>query len=341
VFRAELQDWKIREIRFTNFDKPFNVHGFGIWPGEDNTTFYLHAVNHLPLLVDGEPTDEADSRIEVFKVDLKDMTAAFEQSIEHPLIKRPNDIFSLGPKEMLVTNDHYYSRGLLRSLEDFLDFSLASWTNIVHLKVERSVPHPDDHSVKGETQAFWAGFNDTVVGHVVADRLHNANGLGRGRHGEVILGDASGGKLTTFTWSPETSTLQDKHSIPVNVNLDNPVWFEDPYATPKSNASGYVLAGLLSGILLDHQARDPEARIPSAVYLAREKGGKVEKTLLFEDDGEFISGAATAIVVPVDPMAEADSAVEGQRSGWVVVSGPWSRAVGVVKVDLTEWAKTS
>lgn len=293
-----------------NFDGPFVTHGIDIWLTHDPSILYLHAVNHPPLLIDGIPQLKADSRVEVFLVNLTSATATHKRTIKHPLIRMPNDIFSLGPYEFLVTNDHINDRGVLRTAEDLLQLGITSRTNIIHVDAIL------------QTNA-----------RVVADGLHNVNGLAHGPNNEVIVADASGGTMTSFKW--HKGKLIDQRPLGITVHIDNPSYFDDPYATSTSNASGYVIGGLTTGIWLNRQARDPTAKVPSTVWFAREGGdGKFEKELLLEDDGHWISGVATALIVPIPPVKG-----EEKREGWVVVTGPWAIGVAVLKADLTAWAK--
>lgn len=303
--------WESTKIDVDNFDKTFITHGIDIYPTADPSIIYLHAVNHPPLLIDNIPQPKADSRIEIFLVNLTSHTAIHKMTVSHPSIKMPNDIYSLGPYEFLVSNDHVNDRGFLRTAEDLLKFHIFSWTSIIHVDAAL------------ETRA-----------RVVADRLHNANGLAHGPNGSIIVADASGGTMTSYHW--RGGQLVDKRPHDVEVHLDNPSYFDDPYATSSSNASGYVIGGVLTGIRLDEHARDPTFPAPSGVWITREKAnGKFETELLFEDDGHWISGAATALIVPIEPTKG-----DTKREGWVVVTGIWTTGVAVVKVDLMKWAQT-
>lgn len=164
---------------------------------------------------------------------------------------------------------------------------------------------------------------------VVASGLHNANGLGHGPGGQVVLGDAAGGDLTWFNWTNNRLIKTDYLSL--SIQLDNPTYYADPYATPQHEASGYVLGGLLTGIHLDKTCRDPYAKVPSSVWIARRSPttGKLQKHRLLEDDGSWVSGASIGHIVPIAPGKD------GRKEGWLVVTGPFSLQVGVIKVDLS------
>jgi hypothetical protein len=310
--RADVQTWAYERLEIKGMDWPFVTHGIDIW--SDPTTpneVYLHAVNHIPIIKDGLPQPHSDSRIEVFRINLlsEKKIAQHVQTLKHPLVYTPNDIYSLGPFDVLVTNDHVNTRGLLRTAEDLLTFAWTSRTSIVRLTNQRA--------------------------EVLVDGLHNANGLGHGPNGSVVLGDASGGDLTIFNLNnltssiPGGSQLTRQDYLALGIQLDNPTYFSDPYATAKEDASGYVLGGLLSGIHLDKTCRDPYARVPSSVWMAkRDEGtGNMRKRKLLEDDGEWVSGASIGLIVPIAPEV-------GRKEGWLVVTGPFSLQIGVVRISL-------
>jgi hypothetical protein len=281
---------------------PFVTHGIDIWYDHSEPNLvYLHAVNHVPVLINKIAQPHSDSRIEVFLIDLgaEKKVAKHLRSLNHPLIRTPNDIYSLGPFDLLVTNDHVNTHGHLRLAEDLLTFKWNSKTSIVRLNENGA--------------------------EVVADGLHNANGLGHGPNGTIILGDAAGGDLTIFEVSPDR--LVKKDYLALNINLDNPTYYSDPYAS-KSDASGYVIGGLLDGIHLDQTCRDPSARIGSSVWIVRrDVTGKIQKKLLIEDDGSWVSGASVGLIIPIKPEG-------GRKEGWLVATGPFSLQMGVAKISL-------
>lgn len=294
-----------------DFTGPFVTHGIDIWyDAEHPHKVWLHVVNHIPHVVDGVPQPFSDSRIEVFTIDTtsRPLLARHVRTLKHALVHTPNDIYSLGPTDLLVTNDHVNTRGPLRMAEDLLTFSWTSRTTIVRLHEEGA--------------------------EVVASGLHNANGLAHGPDDQVVLGDAAGGDLTLFNWTG--SQLVQTDYLSLGIQLDNPTFFADRYASASddSDASGYLLGGLLTGINLDRTCRDPYAKVPSSVWIARRSPttGKLQKTKLLEDDGGWVSGASVALVMPVEP-----SAPTKKKEAWMLVTGPFSLQVGVVKVDLSSF----
>jgi hypothetical protein len=288
--------------------EPLVTHGMDIWYDQAKPDIvYLHAVNHIPHISAGVAQPYSDSRIEVFCIDLNSTPriAKHQQSLKHPLVHTPNDIYSLGPTDLLVTNDHVNTRGHLRTAEDILTFSWSSRTTIVRLNENGA--------------------------EVLVDRLHNANGLGHGPNGTITLGDAAGGDLTIFRLEGDKLVKQDY--LALGIQLDNPTYFADHRSTTTGgDASGYALGGLLAGIHLDKTCRDPWAKVPSSVWIARRSRatGKLEKKMLLEDDGSWVSGASIGLILPIE------SSKSGEKNAWLVVTGPFSLRIGVLKIDLNE-----
>ena len=102
-----------------------------------------------------------------------------------------------------------------------------------------------------------------------------------------------------------------------------------------SNSSAYVLAGLLQAGKLHDHVNDPNALIPSVIWLARRKAnGQWEKKVLLEDDGSWLNSATTAMLLPIPNQAGS-----GTKQVWVIATGLLAKGVVVARVDVTEWAK--
>jgi len=281
---------------------------------------WIHAVNHIPsqscFPPSGSPSHPdciSESRVEIFLHDPTESpgTARHIKTVRHPLIFTPNDIHSLGPDSFLVTNDHAFRTSHLgRSLEDLFDLSWMGRTSVIMVdgdRVETAIP-----------------------------RVHGANGLGAGPNGEILLGDAGGGAFQIVRRSGDAFTIREH--IQLETTIDNPTYFSDPYATPGigGDKSMYVAGGLTRA--LDHQAniRNPAARDPVSVWSARRNAsasGGWDKKLLMEDTGEWATFASTALVVGIDPKKSGNGG-SARREGWLMVTGPYSKAVGVLKVEL-------
>ena len=168
-----------------------------------------------------------------------------------------------------------------------------------------------------------------VTAAIARKRIHNSNGLGRGRApGEVLVIDAAAGVLVVVA---QLDPFRFSGSVQLPCTLDNPSYFADPFAaTTGRDASGYVLAGLAEAV------RFPKGDNPVMVWLVRPAGtadakGKPEwtQTLIFQDDGKVLRSASTAVLVAIDPEENG-----GKKQAWLFVTGPISLGVVVSRVDL-------
>ena len=82
-------------------------------------------------------------------------------------------------------------------------------------------------------------------------KIHNNNGLARGSlyHPEdIVVLDSSGGVLIHakrgLDPTDTSKQLMIIERIQVDSRLDNSYCYDNPYATPANNASGYILPGL-------------------------------------------------------------------------------------------------
>ncbi|KAJ9112509.1 hypothetical protein QFC22_006258 [Naganishia vaughanmartiniae] len=345
------QTFTAKTLELRGYDDIFVTHGIDIVDDpEDPTAIYIHAVNHAPATSSpSSPSPSAPpgphlaaSRIEVFHHTLTTSYATHIRTISHPLIRTPNDILSLSPTEILVTNDHRYKSGFMRHVEDVVTHPWAPKTDIVRLVF--------DLGVTGEGKGVQG-----VEASVVLDAIHNGNGLGHGPAGEVVIGDAAGGVLhlanlippsspTTTDSSTSTSTsgtprLQIHQSIPLLSTIDNPSF----YTSPEGTKSGYILAGLSKGASLGPNARDRGYKHPVVVWyvpLLADGDAGVERIdgnrrvgqphVLFADDGGLISTASAAVIVDRPSAAGEGEGVER----WLFVTGFMSDAMIAVKVDL-------
>ncbi|KAL6408736.1 serum paraoxonase/arylesterase family protein [Ilyonectria robusta] len=339
------QHWtmKSRRLRFTNFDGPFVTHGIDVLPDPESANgdaVYIFAVNHVPNMervdVNTDSTDrlgskpphrKSHSRIEVFHHTLGSDSVHHIRSVRHPLIATPNDIFAIGKASFYITNDHYYPEGPLRAVE--IMYFGAKWSNIVQVQF----------SVNTGAQA---GLETGVNASVVLSELHNNNGLGHGRSpSELLIGSAASGTLHFARLPGDADTaIEVVDSIPFDSTIDNPTYFSDPFANSTYDASGYVIAGLPRAIDLTATARDPggkdgamvwyvKQKIPDSSIVNESRTGSWEKRLLFQDDGERIRSASTALLVAIDPRIEGP-----QRKAWLFITGPWSENMIAVKIDI-------
>lgn len=316
---------KSTRLGFENFSGSFVTHGIDVTQDPDSKdAVYIFAVNHLPnpdfdsADANGEDNPQARSQVELFHHVLGSSTARHVRSIQHPLIKTPNDIYADGPSSFYVTNDHCYREGIKRQVEDILP--AAKWSSIVHVQINNL------ESADGQS-----GFDATVS----LSGLHNNNGLGHGgSDDEMVITSALGGTIYLAKPNDNNHTITISESIPLDSLTDNPSYFMDPYATPSNDASGYLVAGLARPIDLPTSFPDPTAKDGVMVWHVRPNSTSAdgstawEKRLIFEDDGSHIRTASAAVLVGIEPRPN-----EGKKA-WLFVTGFLSESVIAVEVEL-------
>ncbi|OLN88990.1 Serum paraoxonase/arylesterase 2 [Colletotrichum chlorophyti] len=322
------KDMTQKRLKFENFDGTFVTHGIDVISDPENpAAVYIFAVNHVPNpeylatkiagQADRDFPEKAQSRVEIFHYTLGSPTVKHLRSVLHPLVKTPNDIFIKDPHSFYVTNDHFYRDGAGRLVEDL--WPGTSWTDTIHVRVESL-------SARLPTEG--------VAAEVALQGLRNNNGLGRGRHGEILIDNCAKGELHVGKLSsdPKNASVDVVQVVRVDSYIDNPSWFEDPYRSETHDASGFVLPGLARPIEIPKEAHHPSPKLGSMVWYVKPTTGGAdgwEKRLLFQDDGTRASGAAAAVLVAIDPAKE-----NGQRKAWLFVTGFMSSNVVAVKVDL-------
>lgn len=306
-------------LELKGFDAPFSTHGIDtVRDPEQQDAIYILAVNHLPTTeylqtLDATAPVKAASRIEIFHHVIGTDIATHVRSVEHDLVKMPNDIFAISPFAFYVTNDHHYREGPLRTVEVLGTKRFAGWSTTVYVEA--------DETKNGA---------DGVQAKVALTGLHNNNGLGHTPNvSTILINDAAGG-VTYTARIKEDRTLEVVHEFPLPITIDNPFWFTDPYPSVDHDASGVVNAGLTQGIKLEKELDIAEGAIAPSVFLTSGLGrGQLNTTLLFEDDGNVLRSASAAVLIAIDPKEN-----EGKKQGWLFVSGFASKAAVAVKVDL-------
>lgn len=324
-------------LRLKGFNQPMVTHGIDILndPKEPDL-LWIYVVSHLPnperWNVKPHRTELPPERahIEIFTHRLGTDEAEHVRSVRHPEITMPNDIVAISPLSFYVTNDHIHHEGLKRVWEDLGTQSTAPTPNTVLVDViDRNPKSPSD------------GIEITTGLRAV----HNNNGLGRGsvqRPEEVIVIDAGGGVMTRTTrnLSPNSRdrNLTVVERIQMDSTLDNPSYYDDPFATPSNNASGYILPGLGHAYKMMGDFPHNERPIPSLVWHVRANGNIVdvpgrknvwEKRLIFQDDGKALRSASGAVLIGIDPKKN-----KGKKQGWLFVTGFASFNLVAAKIDL-------
>lgn len=304
------------------------THGIDIIDDPANpSAIYIHAINHAPSphatssppgslasppgslasppgsLASLAPEDLVASRIEIFHHILGSNSARHIRTIHHPLIRTPNDIYSIAPGDLLVTNDHRYRAGFLRTLEDLISHPLGPKSDVVRV----TFPIPIEHGSQARN-AQHAGLEDGLEGGVVArivgSGLHNPNGLGHGPDGEILLVDAAGGVLCfgslTSSDDPNPAVLILNRSVSFPSTIDNP----SPYTSLHNpSKKGILNAGLTAAHTLSTSARDPSGNDPSIIYYLP-SDSSVPRVLFKDEGGRLLRSASAAVCLDLEKEEE-------------------------------------
>ncbi|EXL70247.1 hypothetical protein FOPG_13905 [Fusarium oxysporum f. sp. conglutinans race 2 54008] len=319
-----------QRLKFKSFSAPFITHGIDVIPDPNSAkaAVYIFAINHLPDSTTCSSTESAQkcvrkagSRVEIFHHVIGSEVATHLRSVQHPLVSTPNDILARDSHSFYVTNDYHYKEGALRLFEKL--YWDAKWSTTIFVELDSLIsPNPT------------AGVNARVA----AKGIYNQNGLGWGRSGEILIGCSGSGVMEIGQASSDDPAIQVVGSIKVDSTIDNPSYFSDPFANATFDASGYLLAGLPRAVDLPRTETDPNGTDGAMVwYIPLQSRQRQESTkpdaisprLLFEDDGERVRSATTAVMVAIDPNLE-----QGQRWAWLFVTGMFARSAVAVKVNL-------
>ncbi|MCJ1282967.1 hypothetical protein MMC26_002294 [Xylographa opegraphella] len=325
LFVIDPKTFTSSRLTLERFSGPFVTHGIDIYSAPSAPdTVYIFAINHLPnpayydAPTPASSTPKARSQIEIFRHTIGTLTATHLRSVRDPLIRTPNDIYATGPSTFYITNDHFYREGTLRAIETIAGEHLAPWSEIVHVSVD--------------SLTLSASPSAGVTATIALPGINNPNGLGHGRNAsDILIVRAAPGVLlhaATDPADPAGHALRIQSSIQLPCTIDNPSYYTDPYASAPGaadDASGYVLAGLPLAHTLGPREADAHARDPVSVWFLAE--GR-ERRLLFQDDGDVIRTASTALLVGIEP---GDG---GRKQAWLWVTGFFAEGMVATKVDL-------
>lgn len=153
-----------QEPVLVSLDAPatFHPHGLSLW--QDETQTLLYAVSH-----DGDLYSEDEGHsIEVFEW-TDERQLLHRRSIRHPEIRSPNDLAVVGIDQFYVSNDWYFLKGFMRTVEQYL---LLPITNVIYY----------DNGEAKEAAAglrYANGVTASFASDGVADRLYVSEVMGR------------------------------------------------------------------------------------------------------------------------------------------------------------------
>jgi hypothetical protein len=299
-------------LDLVGFKGPFVTHGIDIIDDpSDPHGIYIHAINHAPASnpTSNQPEDLVSSRLEIFHHVLGSDTATHVRTVRHPLIRTPNDVYSVGPGDLLVTNDHKYRAGFLRTVEDLVSHPLGPKSDVVRVQftvdLGGAAGKAGEEGADGKERQESGEMERGVSATIVARGLHNPNGLGHGPDGEILLVDAAGGvlyfgSLTSHTNTPLSTTgisavaakLILNRSVSFPSTIDNPSSYT---STINPTKKGIINAGLTAAHTLSTSARDPSGVDPSIIYYLPHDSSTPQ--VIFRDDGRVLRSASAAVLV--------------------------------------------
>ncbi|KAF2971711.1 hypothetical protein GQX73_g1776 [Xylaria multiplex] len=332
---GSIHDMTSRRLQFENFSGTFVTHGIDVLsdPDRPEEAVYIFAVNHVPddnfvrlqrhsgyTHSSFYASNKSASRIELFHHVVGSPTLRHVRSIQHHLIRTPNDIFALSPQSFYVTNDHYYKEGWMRRFE--LLYRGAKWSDTIYVHFDESI----------------RSTRDGVQAKPALSGIHTNNGLGHGKLGQILVSSSASGLLNIgeVPDDPRQGGINLVDFVEVDSFVDNPSWFEDSFASVSHNASGLIIPGMskMTDVprFLKGTSRGLAGRVWHAIPASqhgRSQKHKWDVRLLLEDDGTLVNAISSAVMVAIDPGLES-----GKRKAWLFVSGFLARNIIATKVDI-------
>jgi arylesterase / paraoxonase len=231
-----------------DFSGGFNPHGISLFVGEQGVD-RLFVVNHF----------NGRHSIEVFQ--LADNRMIHLQTLQDPLMISPNDIVAVGLNQCYFTNDHAYTNGLMRTIEDYGRLKLA---NLIYY---------DGSSYKEAA----AGFS-------------YANGVNVSPDGEKLYLTATTDRvLYVFKRDIPSGSLELEAEIELGTGGDN----------IEIDAKGDIWVGAHPQLLkfVGHAA-DRSKLSPSQVLCIKQNSpGNTAVEEIYLNDGQALSGSSVAAVM--------------------------------------------
>ncbi|KAI9230542.1 MAG: hypothetical protein DHS80DRAFT_21339 [Piptocephalis tieghemiana] len=187
LFIYNLRSGKVKPLIIKGLDTEFVSHGFSIYPNsEDSLTLAL--INHA----------YTGSRVEFLDLERGSDQAVWRKTVgpNPELMPFPNSVVLTSPDSFYVTNDHAYTDGWKRTLEDLL---FPAVTTVVS----------------------YDGIHNTMA--IAADELKYANGIAMSPDGQYIyVLETAGLDVITYLRDPvHPERLHETGRIPLGTVLDN------------------------------------------------------------------------------------------------------------------------
>ncbi|CAM1507656.1 Fc.00g072970.m01.CDS01 [Cosmosporella sp. VM-42] len=263
IFKYDIKTEKSTRLRIDGLGGDFVNHGIDVYEfPDDPTKIHLFAVNHR----------RSGDSILILSHSLGSDSVQVVKEVVHPSIKNPNGVAAIGPlSEFFITNDHYFTPGFLRTLED--KFGPWPWA----------------------TDVQYCDANDEVpVCRLISPRQPGFNGIAISQDKQrLFVGDSKMAKMHVFNIS-ESRKLSPVASVALGAAADNIHILPttgDPIISVFANIED--LPHYLSNV----RGLGRDLLVPSAALLLREKNG-YQPELVYWDDGSVLSYMTVAIIDP-------------------------------------------
>lgn len=228
-----------------NRTTPFAPHGIDVWAASDST-FLVLAINHVGKT----------HQIEQFRLKQKQLTPI--KTWTHPLMVQPNDVVWISPEEFYFTNDHGYTDGLGKVIEEY---GGMAWSSVIHVK--------------------------NGVFQKVADGIAYANGIAHDKKRELLYVASPRHFLVKVYARHTDGTLTFIENIPAGTGVDNITL----------DGQGRLWIGAHPNLLrFQAYAQGKVPHAPSEILRIdyKEKGNYTVEVMAL-DDGTTLSGATVAV----------------------------------------------
>lgn len=244
LFLIDLKANDFEPIPLTDaFDQPFAPHGISFF--KKDSVYVVMAINH---------TDEGHA-IEVFE--LKDKLMKHIRTLKDPSMVRPNDIVMVDENRFYFTNDHGYTKGFGRLLEEYTGLEIS---NVVYF--------------------------DSMNYKEAANGIAYANGINFDRKRNLVYVASPRKFLVKVYARKQDGSLSFIENIPCGTGVDN-IEFDE---------QGNIWIGAHPNLLrFNAYAKGKKDTSPSEIIkiVYRDKGDySVEK--IYVEEGQEMSGSTVA-----------------------------------------------
>ena len=243
IYALDLESTEPRPIELTGqFASEFHPHGLSLFRGPEG---------EASLFVVSHPGN--DHTVEVF--DIRGEEFVHRETIRGELLRSPNDVLAVGPREFYVTNDHRHPKGWKRTAEELLRLA-------------------DSDVVFFDGNEF----------RVVAEDIAYPNGITMSLDGRtVFVASTTARAILSYERDPESGGLSFRERFDAGTGVDN----------LEMDANGIFWMGAHPKMLaFSKNARDPANLSPSQVLTLDPSTGVFEEPFLSLGDDLSTSSVA-------------------------------------------------